>query len=300
MDGYCFHQVFYRCITPLHIGCGQDVGIVDLPVIRERTTGYPFAPGSGIRGSIRAMFEQNPKKELGNGTTAGGATKRLFGEAAGKPELTAGCLSILDARLLLFPVRSSHGVFQWLTCPFVLQRYARDVEYFLGVAANITIPEPPGDEHFIGPINERTFLEEFPFDRAEEEWSFPDFVPDVDTGKVLLVNDQVFDYFMRNATVITQHNRLTSAKTVAQGQLFSVESLPPETVFYGFFGSVRERTAKDEGRLSKTQAMKYLRKFLTENEDGLTGHLVLGGDESTGLGLTKLLWKGGECHADES
>ena len=49
--------VYYQNITPLHIGCGQDVGLVDNPIIREKTTGFPFIPGSSIRGVLRNKCE---------------------------------------------------------------------------------------------------------------------------------------------------------------------------------------------------------------------------------------------------
>lgn len=47
---------FIRVITPLHAGSGQDLGIVDLPIQRERHTGFPKIEASGLKGSIREVF----------------------------------------------------------------------------------------------------------------------------------------------------------------------------------------------------------------------------------------------------
>ena len=46
---------FIRTITPLHAGTGQDLGIVDLPIQRERHTSYPKIEGSGLKGAIREI-----------------------------------------------------------------------------------------------------------------------------------------------------------------------------------------------------------------------------------------------------
>jgi len=58
---------FIHVITPLHAGTGQELGIVDLPIQRERHTGFPKIEASGLKGSIREVFEENNKKvKVGN------------------------------------------------------------------------------------------------------------------------------------------------------------------------------------------------------------------------------------------
>ena len=44
-----------------------------------------------------------------------------------KGDLHAGALGFTDARLLLFPVKSVKGVFAWVTCPAVLERFKHDL-----------------------------------------------------------------------------------------------------------------------------------------------------------------------------
>jgi len=48
---------FIHIITPLHAGTGQELGIVDLPIQRERHTGFPKIEASGLKGSMREVFE---------------------------------------------------------------------------------------------------------------------------------------------------------------------------------------------------------------------------------------------------
>jgi CRISPR-associated protein Csm3 len=47
-------------LTGLHIGAGQDtieIGGIDNPVIKHPITGYPYVPGSSIKGKLRFLLE---------------------------------------------------------------------------------------------------------------------------------------------------------------------------------------------------------------------------------------------------
>ena len=49
-----------RCITGLHIGGtdeGFEIGGVDSPVIKDPLTGYPYIPGSSLKGKMRSLLE---------------------------------------------------------------------------------------------------------------------------------------------------------------------------------------------------------------------------------------------------
>lgn len=50
--------LFLICETPLHAGSGSDLGIVDLPIQRERHTGFPEIEGSSLKGALREAIEQ--------------------------------------------------------------------------------------------------------------------------------------------------------------------------------------------------------------------------------------------------
>jgi len=293
--------ILYRTITPLHVGCGQAVGVVDLPVIRERATGYPFIPGSGIRGSLRDIFE-NKDQNL---------TNTLFGPeadpGADEEDKHAGCVAIHDARLLFYPVRADRQVFLWITCPAILERFNRDREAF-GISAYADFDRAG----FSGKVDENKFigqadlgnvlhLEEFGFERdaaanAEKLKTFAgNFKVGIDdlAARTVLVANRSFYHFVNYATMLMQHNTLTSAKTVKDGALFSVESLPPETIFYGLFGATDERKpskAPANGKLERKDVMTKFKATLLGDATATTKYLHLGGKESTGLGVTQLTW----------
>lgn len=286
---YLFEPLLFQAITPIHVGSGQDVGLVDLPVIRERTTGHPFLPGSGIRGALRDRCEDKDAD----------LTRRLFGEDREGQDLSAGCLSILDAHLLLFPVRSVPGPFVWITCPFLIDRYRRLLYELTGRETGLKAPAtPPGEGKYLGG-NGQTYLEEYPFSKDSGEWTWNANLDGVAPGQVVLLGDADFLHFVRHATIVRQRNRLSTAKTVLGGNLFSVEMVPAETWFFGFAGATQERVREDKedeakekpAPMDKETAARKLRALLTEKEDGNETHVILGGDESVGLGITKMLWK---------
>jgi CRISPR-associated protein Csm3 len=48
------------CLTGLHVGGteeGYEIGGMDNPILRDKVTGYPYIPGSSIKGKMRSMME---------------------------------------------------------------------------------------------------------------------------------------------------------------------------------------------------------------------------------------------------
>ena len=43
--------------TSLHPGSGSSTGVIDLPVQRERHTGFPIIPPTGVKGTLRQQAE---------------------------------------------------------------------------------------------------------------------------------------------------------------------------------------------------------------------------------------------------
>jgi CRISPR-associated protein Cmr4 len=120
---------FVHALSPLHAGTGQGTGIIDLPIAREKATGLPFLPGSSLKGTLRAR--------CGNSEDC----RKVFGpEMEGRPanDHHASSAQFSDQRLLLLPIRSLAGTFAWVTSPYILRRFARDV-----VDAGLSLPEKP-------------------------------------------------------------------------------------------------------------------------------------------------------------
>jgi CRISPR-associated protein Cmr4 len=46
--------LFLHALTAMHPGSGTALGVVDLPVQRERHTGWPTIPGTSVKGVLKA------------------------------------------------------------------------------------------------------------------------------------------------------------------------------------------------------------------------------------------------------
>ena len=55
--------IFIKAETPLHMGSGTSLGIVDMPIQREKHTSYPKIEASGLKGSMREVFTDKIKNK---------------------------------------------------------------------------------------------------------------------------------------------------------------------------------------------------------------------------------------------
>lgn len=279
--------LFIHCLTSMHPGTGTALGVVDLPVQRERHTQWPTVPGSSLKGVLRAACASRAGRHDEQVLSA-------FGPETEAASDHAGALSISDARLLAFPVRSLKGVFAWTTCSSVLSRLDRDLGVIGGpplpgipeVAENeaATIPNSP-----LG-IDGRALLEEFDFRLDDPKclasgvsgWIANQAVGDRGTKErikshIAILHDNDFTHFVRHATEVTARVGLDyQRKTVRKGALFYEESLPPETLFYAIV------TAEDSRRHGHGESGQGLIAWLRGK---LSRTLQIGGGESVGKGV---------------
>ncbi|MBO0797220.1 MAG: type III-B CRISPR module RAMP protein Cmr4, partial [Blastocatellia bacterium] len=118
---------FIQALSPLHAGTGRGIGVIDMPIAREKATQIPYLPGSSLKGALRDLCEDPDDLNT-----------RVFGPNTDNAELYSGSAVFSDQRLLLLPVRSLRGVFAWATSPYILQRFKRDV-----LGAKIAVTELP-------------------------------------------------------------------------------------------------------------------------------------------------------------
>ncbi|WLE96574.1 MAG: type III-B CRISPR module RAMP protein Cmr4 [Candidatus Electrothrix communis] len=314
METMCY---YIHALTALHAGTGQGVGVVDLPIAREKSTGLPIVPGSGIKGVLREELNpSNPgtddlqpcKDEHGQDRSAEECWLTLFGpdaknvEAGKEGSGFAGALNIQDAQLLCLPVRSVYGVFAWVTCPFILQRYQRDLDQ---VPDAPPLPEPlcPPDgqqglvtSHSKIDEEKKVFLEDLDFQVTKGEGTIDDLaayiakaVFPVDTDewrntfiqRFLIIPDNVFSFLAETATEVRARIRIEpGTRTVADGQLWYEENLPAETLLWGIIGCDRSRSEKHAGS-AKELIGHFQEKIGTEKS------LQIGGNATVGRGRVR-------------
>lgn len=296
--------IFIYCVSPVHMGAGTALGVIDNPIQRERHTDYPVFAGSGLKGAIRHDFWAQAQT-MEDGRNADLLIRKVFGPAPedGGSE-HAGAVSFSDAQLVCFPVRSVKEAFVYTTSPTALARAARLLHLVgrgeaWGDLASLGLGQCLVAD--IGLCNEgRLPLEAFEFVAQEDDvvktiaedlarlvflkdGAFKFFAERMKKALIVL-NDEDFGYFVRNATIVEPHVRINDfTGTADDGGLFYTENLPPESVLVGVVMASDERR-KEKDRLPA----KEILAAVISGKDGLKGiegRLVqVGGDATTGRG----------------
>ena len=286
---------FIKTVTPMHAGSGQDLGIVDMPIQRERHTSYPKIEGSSLKGSIREVF-----RDLINGEI----TKEKINLAFGPEESGdfAGALGFTDARILLFPVKSMKGVFAWITCPKVLKKFKNDLEICGENNISLSIPNlktgeylaPNDSKNVISKNKNVVILEEYTFKRSIESFNFADLkklIPDsINIDQVVILHDDDFKDFVNLSTeVITRTKIDPKTGTVAQGALFTEEYLPAESVMYSLALATPVFKEKKDGLPLKNE------NDVMDFFNNIPDTIQIGGNSTIGKGIVEIYkWKSSE------
>lgn len=288
--------VFLYAVSPVHMGAGSAVGVIDNPIQRERHTGHPCFAGSGLKGALRHGFEA-----IGGDPAL---IDRLFGPGSDSGDkLHAGAVSFGDAQLLAFPVRSLKNGYVYATSPQALARAGRLLK-LVGIAADWSLPDvAEGDCLIANPAllsgDNKLHLEAFEYsakvsksllavaaDLAQR--ALPDdaahaFFRTKLAQDLVLLSDTDFSYFVQNATLVETHVRIDEATgTASDGGLFYTENLPPESLLLAPLLASATRTGRTDDRLEAEEVMVKLKTAL----DGRL--LQVGGDATTGRGLVML------------
>lgn len=307
--------LFFVSETPLHAGSGNDLGVVDLPVQRERHTGFPKLEGSGVKGCIREAFEKKYKKEgqliiCGNVIKEEDELKKATALAFGPEEgdKYAGALGFTDARLLLFSVKSMKGVFAWVTCPRVLEHLRRDMD-LCGMKMDLELPPanaaPAGCSLYVK--ENKIILEEYTFkiDHKDDPrctalagWLTGRVFKDGDIHGywrrkamkdiVVLSDDDFRDFVSLSTEVVTRTKIDNETGTVKGGHLFTEEYLPQETVLYSLvlagpiFSGDKGAFGLGERSGGNGKEEEDLLDFIADNMPQV---VQMGGNASIGKGL---------------
>jgi len=297
--------LFLYCETPVHAGAGMSLGIVDLPIQRERITGLPIIQASSLKGVLRAEILSILKRK--GEQNAEEIVKVLFGPEPkpGQASEYAGCVSPHDARLLLFPIRSLVGVFAWATCPLVLERFKREM-IAAGFPVNWNVPTLAANSHqaLVTESSEiiveaTVVLEEFAFKaqpsaeaKSIAEWLVKNAFPQSEEYKpfrdwlpkrfVILPDDAFRDFTQLAMEIQTRVQLKKETKTVGEGP-WTEEHLPSETLLYAPI-FVSKPLASNANQLRLTDSNAVLQALSNLQLD----RLQIGGDETVGRGIVKV------------
>lgn len=282
--------LFVHALSPLHAGTGQGVGVIDLPIAREKATNIPYVPGSSVKGSLRDSCTNTKECKI------------VFGPETSNADEHAGSAVFSDQRLLFLPIRSLAGTFAWVTCPYILHRFVRDAkEVTLPQGINVrdtNVPQTANTSEckiaLTGcalRIQTKVYLEDLDLNARTDAdtsiwatWFKEQLFPNntqwqtIFEQRLCIVHDDVFAFLLQTATDITARIKLQEdTKTVQTGGLWYEEALPTETILYGLVMHVPIKHTQKNG----VDVFDVIRK--------LTGKtLQFGGKATVGRGLCQV------------
>lgn len=291
--------ILYQILSSTHVGDGASVGNISLPLVRERHTGWPWLPGSSLKGALRARARfLAPRGEAEAEKTYQHRIERFFGPEA-ETEVATGSFVVTGAQLWALPVRSIKGTFLLLTCPLALARLRRlfpelppspsvdqgsvlladGNDAFLSEATGLKLPNKSSE------IQGMVVIEDvaFPGSKSRELDQIVAclnkmFVETAPFEKLAMVSDDSFTRACALWTEVRTHASIDKDGVVVDGQLYNIESLPPETLLVG-------EIAGDDPKLGLKDKEEAINLFPANQESW-----VVGGHKSTGLG--RVAWYG--------
>lgn len=249
--------VYLFLLSPLHTGGTTQEGNL-LGIARESHTNLPYIPSSSIRGRLRACYDD--QDEPGTYTqrtqqvqlfgpdladTKDNLFKTAYREAIGASDtakvldnLEQGALWVGDGSILWMPVPSlSHGVI-WVSCPYLLQRWAR----FTGVETPITEADHYSTNFGTDkPIYLKDAILKPDTLKDWDTWQI--FVPQVAQAngikRVLVLPDQHCATLFEMSLWRQVKVKLDADKTVDGGFRYE-EAIPPDTLMYFPWGTAAQ------------------------------------------------------------
>jgi len=319
--------------TPLHPGSGGEVtGLVDLPIQRERYTNFPKIEASGLKGCIREAFSSLNKEININGQKIKPKDKIKYKEDDKQketdylsltfgPENTeeahSGSLSFTDARILLFPVKSLKGVFAWITCPMVLERFKEDFRLtgenpnfsiqesvkegscWISKESTITIGDQIVLEEYtfkaikkedIGKISEFFAQKIFPSPKEQQSDVYKFWSEKLEKDLVILSDDDFKQFVTSSTEVITRTKIDDITGTVKSGALWTEEYLSQDTILYSIAmaSPVRVKIDEAKGIFKADNSDKEAEKVLQFFERGIPEIIQIGGNQTIGKGIARI------------
>ncbi len=271
-----------HALSALHCGTGQSAGVVDLPIARARATQLPIVPGSALRGVLR---EHTTAKDEQTARTLFGMSDKV------------GALAVGDAHLLILPVRCLAGIVSYVTSPFILRRYVRDLER---TGVTLKLPDALAEDaakvtaESVNRIDQTLVLEDLDLQADEDDSLDPcanhiaqavhPHDPDTQNDfikRFALLPDKVMGFLAETATEVRARIVLNqNTGTVRKGGLWNEENLPAEAVLWGIFALSESNNKQNPHSAGNS--------FQNAFPDAET-LLQLGGNAGVGSGLVRFL-----------
>lgn len=281
-------------VSPIHAGSGASTAAVDLPIQRERHTNWPHIQASAVKGAMRAHYRMVKGTDDDMINIIFGSDEQDNWDRT--KDALKGAVSVSDAKLLAFPMRSNFAPFVWITSPEVVKRFFTDLEYTsidnAGFSLDLLeeISEEEGMTINWDLVNRDVILEDaqIKIKGTIEITVLQNYFPFL--NRLLCVSEEMFSYCVDHSTEVQTHIKIdhetgTSTGKNASGALRYEELLPADSLLYSvvLFGP----SAYEIEEQAKMETIK------NELKSQVKDFIQIGGDETLGKGICKVQWIGG-------
>ena len=293
---------YIHTVTPMHVGSGSDLGIVDMPIQREGHTHFPKIEGSSLKGAIREAFELKGRTNVDillktymsfgyDESNAPSAVQQAFPEKSDKE--FAGALGFSDARLLLFPVKSAKGIFAWATSPMILKRFMKDLELSHRPQAFEIKKDSVTTDSLIMIDANNVILEEYQIGVSKDDntQKIAEFLAtelksnEVKEKLIILADDDFEDFVTLSTEIITRTKIDNSTGTVQDGALFTEEYLPSETIMYSLALASHVMTSA----VTQVQNLSSDDEVMNFFSETIPNTMQIGGNATIGKGIVSIV-----------
>lgn len=283
--------MFLIAESSIHTGSGEDVGYVDQPIQRSKFNDFPIIQPGEVKGALRDYLED---KGFGE------EVEVIFGpENSGN---FASAVSFGEARLLFLPVKSLYGVYAYLTCPYLLNRFLKEASFQISFGNLVSEEKVVVLDNSIVSRDKKVILQEYPFS-TENDYTIPTFegngffewlkdklYPADESYKywkenflkrVVIISDSMMNVFTQIGVEIVTRNRIGESGTVSSegGNLWTEENLPEETIMYFHFEAFEPFGEPNEKIKTEDNVYSFIKSNLNSKI------LQLGGNKTIGRGF---------------
>jgi len=261
-------------LTPVRVGSGRSPGAVDLPIVKDNF-GLPFIPGSSFKGALKGLVGMNCLDGDSIDCEKCPQVCCLLGPEDGSDGMSK--LSFGDLYPVLTPYPSSNKLYILLTSEFLLSRYSflwgdnyyeiKDVE-----EVNMGIDKIKLRRVKLSEELDATLKRHNPLYKEED---------------VYLIPEGLLNLLLSKSTIKVTRNKIDFlAGSVKKRALWTEEYLPHGTTFMGFVNI----TSYENEYCRKYKVSRDLVSILNDINIDKEFYLVIGGHESTGKGLMKVIF----------
>lgn len=322
--------LFIYTESATHAGTGTGLGAIDLPIQRERTTDYPMFQGSGVKGALRQQYPGD-KKDPNKAVVFGPDDQPDYGGAIaiGDARILAfpvrslkGVMAWVTCRDVLarFARDASHLGTEQQPCPLLpnvapqpqpdhTQAYASSDDVVLDGSTIVLEDYQYRQVPYTFTVGDLQYFS----DEAQRQpcrialvwarWLAANTLPQSDSYKsyyhaafasrfVILPDDDFRDFVLYSTEVTTRIKLNRDTKTVDGTALFTMESLPADSLLYVPITTHKPRIQADKLAGSAFNKDSTDGAVLEWMRNTSPARIQIGGDETVGYGQVALRWGG--------